>query len=281
MTKNDSDNIALAEGLCDLAERAGTAILAIYDSDFEVRGKSDSSPVTDADEKAEHLILAGLADLAPGVPVVAEESVAAGRLPDISGGRFFLVDPLDGTKEFISRNGEFTVNIALIEGNRPTAGVVHLPALGETFWTAGDGLAWRRRSGSAPERIACRAAAAQRIDGSKYCPEQHQRDERTDQLIKDIPDGIREGQHLYADIEPDNDKCQLERFFYGIKEQVVEVSFGSTGEGSQRGDHKTVKQSPNPHEHQDNEERGDDFSHADSEHAGLPHRGEFFSESLK
>ena len=151
------DRHALAEALCQVAERAGGEILAIYQNDFAVRDKADASPVTEADERAERLILAALAKLAPGVPVVAEESVAAGRLPDISGGRFFLVDPLDGTKEFISRNGEFTVNIALIEAGRPTVGVVHLPARGESYWTAGDGAAWRRRQVGAPEPIACRA----------------------------------------------------------------------------------------------------------------------------
>jgi len=180
---NTSDNTALADGLCDLAERAGAAILTIYDSDFEVRGKSDSSPVTDADEQAEQVILAGLAELAPDVPVVAEESVAAGHLPDISGGRFFLVDPLDGTKEFISRNGEFTVNIALIENNRPTAGVVYLPARDETFWTAGDGTAWRRHKSAAAERIACRAAAA---DGLVVVASRSHRDQKTDDYLADF-----------------------------------------------------------------------------------------------
>ena len=90
-------------------------VMAVYATPFEVRGKDDASPVTEADERAEAVILAGLARLTPDIPVVAEESVAAGRTPDVSGGRFWLVDPLDGTKEFISRNGEFTVNIALID----------------------------------------------------------------------------------------------------------------------------------------------------------------------
>ena len=104
--------------------------MAIYAGDFSVRGKSDASPVTAADEQAEALILAGLQRLAPGIPVVAEESVAAGRVPDISGGTFFLVDPLDGTREFVNRNGEFTVNIALIEHGAPVLGVVFAPAVG-------------------------------------------------------------------------------------------------------------------------------------------------------
>ena len=120
----------LLGALANLARQAGAVVMAVYATDFAVRGKDDTSPVTEADERAEAVILAGLAQLAPGIPVVAEESVAAGRTPDVSGGRFWLVDPLDGTKEFISRNGEFTVNIALIDQGRPVAGVVLAPAVG-------------------------------------------------------------------------------------------------------------------------------------------------------
>ena len=82
--------------------------------------------------------------------------VADGDVPDLDGRPFFLVDPLDGTREFIGRNGDFTVNIALVEDGAPTAAVVHLPALDETFWTGGDGKAWRARGGGAAERIRCR-----------------------------------------------------------------------------------------------------------------------------
>ena len=120
----------LLDDLAVLARQAGAVVMSVYATDFAVRGKGDTSPVTEADERAEAIILAGLAQLAPGIPVVAEESVAAGRTPDVSGGRFWLVDPLDGTKEFISRNGEFTVNIALIDQGRPVAGVVLAPAVG-------------------------------------------------------------------------------------------------------------------------------------------------------
>ena len=129
------DRDALLAVLRLIAERAGKAILAYYveDEDIEVRRKADDSPVTDADQAAEDVILAALRTLTPHVPVVAEEAMSAGDAPDISGGRFWLVDPLDGTKEFISRNGEFTVNIALIENGRPVAGVVHAPALAMTW----------------------------------------------------------------------------------------------------------------------------------------------------
>jgi 3'(2'), 5'-bisphosphate nucleotidase len=127
---NHSPSLEILPALVDLAREAGRAVMVIYASDFSVRGKTDQSPVTAADEQAEALILAGLQRLAPGIPVVAEESVAAGHVPDIGAGRFFLVDPLDGTREFVSRNGEFTVNIALIEQGAPVLGVVFAPAIG-------------------------------------------------------------------------------------------------------------------------------------------------------
>ena len=127
------------EAIC---RRAGAAVLEIYDSDFEVRGKADATPVTEADERAEAIITSALAVLTPDIPVVAEEAVAGGVMPDIAGGRFWLEDPLDGTKEFISRNGEFTVNIALIEAGVPVLGVVLAPALGRLY-AGGIGLgAW-------------------------------------------------------------------------------------------------------------------------------------------
>ncbi len=118
-----------------IAERAGKVILAYYveGEDIEVRQKDDASPVTEADEAAETFILGALNTLTPDIPVVAEEAMAAGEEPDVSEGRFWLVDPLDGTKEFINRNGEFTVNIALIEDGQPVAGVVHAPAMAMTW----------------------------------------------------------------------------------------------------------------------------------------------------
>ncbi|MEJ8574119.1 3'(2'),5'-bisphosphate nucleotidase CysQ [Microbaculum marinum] len=121
--------MALGDALAAIAFEAGKAIMEIYDTDFEVDRKDDNSPVTQADECAEAIILKGLAAYAPDIPVIAEEAAAAGRIPEV-GKRFFLVDPLDGTKEFIRKNGEFTVNIALVEDGEPVAGVVYAPALG-------------------------------------------------------------------------------------------------------------------------------------------------------
>ncbi len=149
----------LLAGAVLAARQAGQAILEIYATDFEVRGKDDASPVTAADERAEALILHRLAEMAPQIPVVAEESVAAGQVPDISGGRFWLVDPLDGTKEFISRNGEFTVNIALIEDRCPVLGVVFAPALDRLFAGVVGHGAWLEEAGQRRD-IACRAVPA-------------------------------------------------------------------------------------------------------------------------
>jgi len=178
------DKTELSEALRDLAEAAGREILAVYaETQIQVRTKADASPVTAADERSEQLILARLAVLAPEIPVVAEESVARGRIPDVSGGRFFLVDPIDGTKEFISHNGEFTVNIALIENREPTLGVVHLPALGETYWSAADGRAWRRRSGAEPEPIYCREPG----DGLVVVASRSHRDKSTDEFLRRFP----------------------------------------------------------------------------------------------
>ncbi|WP_428527465.1 3'(2'),5'-bisphosphate nucleotidase CysQ [Roseibium sp.] len=121
------------ETLLNLAVAAGAEILKVYAEDFSASVKGDGSPVTVADQAAEDVILKGLADLFPDVPVVAEESVEAGQLPE-GGARYFLVDPLDGTKEFVKRNGEFTVNIALIDEGTPIFGVVYAPALKEVYW---------------------------------------------------------------------------------------------------------------------------------------------------
>ena len=112
---------------------AGAEIMRIYASDFAVVTKADASPVTEADKSAEAIILAGLKHIAPGIPIIAEEEAAAGRFPTTAG-TFFLVDPLDGTKEFISKNGEFTVNIALIEDGKPVLGAVYAPAIGKIWW---------------------------------------------------------------------------------------------------------------------------------------------------
>jgi 3'(2'), 5'-bisphosphate nucleotidase len=158
MTAIDETLLSKVEAI---AEQAGRVILRIYEGDHQARTKSDASPVTAADEAAEAVIVPELRRVLPGVPVVSEEAVAAGDRPEIHGAanpsnRFWLVDPLDGTREFLSRNGEFTVNIALIDHGRPLLGVVHIPALAVTYGGLVGGIARLRRGGGQPVAIAAR-----------------------------------------------------------------------------------------------------------------------------
>lgn len=135
------DRARLVDELAVAAREAGEAILELVRRGFEVESKRDSSPVTEADRAAELVILAALAKAAPGVPVVAEEEVAAGRIPEL-GDTYFLVDPLDGTKEFVRGGDDYTVNIGLIERGLPTLGVVFAPASARLHGgSVGDG-AW-------------------------------------------------------------------------------------------------------------------------------------------
>jgi 3'(2'), 5'-bisphosphate nucleotidase len=138
-----------------IARQAGALIMRIYSAPFDVQVKADASPVTLADELAEALITPALQALLPGVPVVAEEAASRGQTPEV-GERFWLVDPLDGTREFISRNGEFTVNIALIEHGTPLLGVVFVPAADKLYaGVVGQG-AWLEEAGR-PLAITCRS----------------------------------------------------------------------------------------------------------------------------
>ena len=123
---------ALADQLVTTMRSAGAIIMDIYKTDFHVASKTDDSPVTRADQEAEVVILAALRELTPGIPIVAEEAVAAGEVPVVEE-KFWLVDPLDGTKEFISKNGEFTVNIALIQNAQPLMGLVYAPAIDQLY----------------------------------------------------------------------------------------------------------------------------------------------------
>lgn len=125
----------IAELFAALAVQAGHAVMKVYTEGCLPRHKADASPVCEADEHAEAIILAGLSRDMPGVPVIAEEAVSRGEVPACSGS-LILVDPLDGTREFLGRNGEFTVNIALIVDGKPCAGAVYAPAIGR-LWFAG------------------------------------------------------------------------------------------------------------------------------------------------
>ena len=137
---NEVDCQGLAGALLPVVLAAGRTQMQYYNAGVAVETKSDDSPVTTADREAEAMILAALARIAPDIPVVAEEAASAGDIPQI-GTRFFLVDPLDGTKEFIHQRGEFTVNIALIDQGQPVFGIVYAPAMAELYVTLGAGKA--------------------------------------------------------------------------------------------------------------------------------------------
>lgn len=125
----------VVEDLVSLARLAGETVMEVYGRDFAVYEKADRSPVTDADIAAEKIIFDGLQALTPDIPAVGEEHVAEGNVPDLTGRFFWLVDPVDGTAEFVKKNGEFTVNIGLIDGTMPVFGVVYAPAVDELYFT--------------------------------------------------------------------------------------------------------------------------------------------------
>jgi len=155
-----TDRRALRDACTELARDAAREILRIYAGDLGERVKADKSPVTDADHAAEAVIVAGLRRLTPDLVVVAEEEMAAGHVPKLDSRPFWLVDPLDGTKEFIKRNGEFTVNIALVENGKPTLGIVLAP-VPDSLWRGDAALgADKSDNGGAFAPIAVRRAPA-------------------------------------------------------------------------------------------------------------------------
>ncbi len=127
------DDAAILATFEDLALAAGRAVMEVFHRGFDVERKDDATPVTEADRAAEKIILEGLRRAFPGIPCVAEEESSEGLCPTDPGKIFFLVDPLDGTREFVSRRGDFTVNIALIRNGVPEFGVVYAPASGKCF----------------------------------------------------------------------------------------------------------------------------------------------------
>ncbi|GGE76568.1 3'(2'),5'-bisphosphate nucleotidase CysQ [Stappia taiwanensis] len=163
-----------------IGEDAGALILSYYRGGVEVERKSDDSPVTEADRRAEALILSRLAEEFPGIPMIAEEAAAAGKLPHI-GERFFLIDPLDGTREFIGGRGDFTVNIALIDNGRPVMGLVHAPAHEKTFVGSIEDGAFLSRAGEGEmRRIRTRMAD---LEALTAVASRSHRSERTDLLL--------------------------------------------------------------------------------------------------
>jgi len=155
-----SDPAELLPGVQDAVTAASTAILEVYASALTVEYKADESPITRADRAAHDILAARLAMLAPGIPMLSEEAEAAHAFEVRRGWReFWLVDPLDGTREFIGRNGEFTVNVALIRDHAPVLGVVAAPALGLTYYAARGHGAWCSDGAARPRPIHARAAA--------------------------------------------------------------------------------------------------------------------------
>ena len=129
-----------SELLIPLSQKAGKAIMDVYSQDFEVQTKNDSqqSPLTEADLRANDIIVKGLAEATPHIPILSEESKAADYKIRKDWNMLWVVDPLDGTKEFVKRRGEFTVNIALVINGKPVAGVVHAPVIGTTYYGQGN-----------------------------------------------------------------------------------------------------------------------------------------------
>ena len=159
----------LVEPVSRLARQAGSAILEVYATDFAVQSKDDESPLTQADLASHRLIVAGLAELTPGVPIISEESGLPAFAERRGWDEYWLIDPLDGTKEFVKRNGEFTVNIALIRESRPVLGVVHVPVLEKTYTGCEGQGATRSDGGEAPQPIRVRASSSApiRVVGSR------------------------------------------------------------------------------------------------------------------
>jgi 3'(2'), 5'-bisphosphate nucleotidase len=171
MESSGGGTAALAPAVRRIAAQAGAAILAIYESgENATTRKQDDSPLTAADLAAHRIICAGLATLTPDIPVLSEE---AADIPFATRGgwrRYWLVDPLDGTKEFLSRNGEFTVNIALVEGSRPALGVVHIPVTRLDYWGIPGQGSWRAEAGRAegkPIHVSARTGRVARVVGSR------------------------------------------------------------------------------------------------------------------
>jgi 3'(2'), 5'-bisphosphate nucleotidase len=179
-----------ARALAETAWHAGEIILSHYAAGVEARHKEDQSPVTAADEEAEIFILARLKALKPDEAVIAEEEVSAGHVRQI-GARFFLVDPLDGTKEFISRNGEFTVNIAEILNGRPVRGVVYAPAKNRLFiGEVGHGaFEIATAPGALPDFAQARSISVRPIpaDGMVAVASRSHRDSKTDEYLAAYP----------------------------------------------------------------------------------------------
>ena len=160
---------ALIKPVTDIAVHAGDKILEIYATDFAVETKADESPLTMADKASHNAIIAALAKLTPDIPILSEESDAISWEERSQWPEYWLIDPLDGTKEFIKKNGEFTVNIALIQGHQAVLGVVHVPVKNRSFYGFAEGGAFERTpEGEVKEiRVTTPAQNPVRVVGSR------------------------------------------------------------------------------------------------------------------
>jgi 3'(2'), 5'-bisphosphate nucleotidase len=179
---------ASREELVEAARRAalaaGEAIMRIYAQDFDVRQKADKTPVTEADLGAERIIIGMLSNAFPDIAIFAEELVEAEGLPP-SATRFWAVDPLDGTREFVAKNGEFAVCIGLVEDGRPVLGVLHGPAVGLTYTAHGPGTATRQLNGGGIEPVQARIPSP---DGLVVVHSRsHENSRRLGEFLQDYP----------------------------------------------------------------------------------------------
>ncbi len=168
---SNSDLAALLSGARALAEQAAQAIMSVYSQPFEVTKKADLSPLTQADMASHHLLDAGLKSLEPRFPVLSEESGARIFIDRTRWKRYWLIDPLDGTREFVAQNGEFAINIALIENGAPVLGIVLAPARGDICYAtrgAGAWRVWRHIDNAAPQALhTCKAGTPVRVAVSR------------------------------------------------------------------------------------------------------------------
>ena len=151
------------DAVVEIAKNAGVAIMDVYETDFDVVNKSDNSPLTQADMAAHNLIIAALKQLTPEIPVLSEESDAIAAEVRNSWQQYWLIDPLDGTREFVKRNGEFTVNIALIDNHLPVLGVVYAPVTELLYFASTGHGAWKQINNHAPFQIHTRSFAIEKL----------------------------------------------------------------------------------------------------------------------
>jgi 3'(2'), 5'-bisphosphate nucleotidase len=170
----------LRDAVIALAREAGAAIMQVYRQDFDVEHKDDKSPLTQADLASHRIICEGLAKLTPDIPLLSEESVERPWEIRAKWRRYWLVDPLDGTREFVKKNGEFTVNIALVENHAPVFGVVQTPALDELHWAA-KGVGAFRREGNEDVSLSTRRPATTPL---RVAASRSHLDERTAACLK-------------------------------------------------------------------------------------------------